>query len=330
MNNYDILDKIISYLDVTSTINLLLSSKDIYYMYYDGSLHCKLVISRKIIKYFKNLNNIPHKINIKLISVEDYESLYKIYNYFYKHNDAPLSDMLIYLCDINRSNEFLFKFLLSYCKFSRNVKNVKDWNILSADDVIYLLMFVSDISIIINSVHVEAQILMHVINYKLKLDKHKDVLILFDYLLFKHFFRTSQYVENIITDIICEVINVGNIYILNKIYEKQKYYKFNIEYQIILNSCIKRMSLEILDIINLQMISQNTNRAIPIVQHIIIRKEDIIYLMKKKSYKMLIKIIELYLGNMITMNGYMKCITPYIDYKNKECLQLVDYIEKLN
>lgn len=327
MNNYDILDKIISYLDIKSTINLLLSSKDIYYMYYENSRRCKSVMSRKIIKYFNSLNRIP--INIRLVSSEDYKSLYKIYNHFYKHNDAPISDMLIYLCDIRRSDKYLFKCLILYCKFSKRSKDLKYWNMLGADDIIYLLMFACDISIIIKSIHIESEILMDVINYKLRYgiweNKYKDVLLLFDYLLFKHFFRTSRYIEDIITDIICEVINVGEIYILNKIYAKQKYYKFKVDYQIILTKCIKRMSLEMLEIINLQMNVQNINS----LQRIIIKKEDIMYLMTKKSYKILLRIIELYLGSTITMNGYMNYITPYIDYTNKECLQLLDYIEKL-
>jgi hypothetical protein len=336
--NYDILDKIISYLDVTSTINLLISSKDIYYMYYDKSRYCKLVMSRKIVKYFKSLNNIPYKINIKIS--EDYKSLNKIYNHFSKHKDAPLSDMLIYLCDINRSNKFLFRFLMSYCKFSRTSKDLKYWNMLVTDDLIYLLMFADDISIIIKSINIEAQILIHVINYKLRFgkwqSKNKDVLLLFDYLLFKHFFRASRYIENIVTDIICEVINIGDIYILNKIYEKQKFYKFKVDYQVILSSCIRRMSLEILEIINLQMNIQmvvnhinNVNNVNHVNTHIIIKKEDIIYLMKKKSFKMLMRIIELYLGNMISMTGYMNCIIPFIDYNNKECIELVNYIKSL-
>jgi hypothetical protein len=335
--NYDVLDKIISYLDITSTINLLISSKDIYYMYVDcvqdsddKSNYYKLVMSRKIVKYFKSLNNIPQEVNIKLR--KDYKSLHKIYNHFSKHNDAPLSDMLVYLCDIHRSNKFLFKFLISYCKFSNTSKDLKYWNMLTSDDVIYLLIFADDISIIIKSIHIEAQILMHVINYKLRFgklqSKHIDILLLFDYLLYKHFFRTSQYIENIITDIICEVINTEDIYILNKIYEKQNFYKFKVDYQVILRSCLRRMSLEILEIINLQLnlqMAENTH----INQHIIIKKEDIMYLMKKKSFKMLMRIVELYLGNMINMTGYMNCITPFIDYNNKECIQLVDYIKEL-
>jgi hypothetical protein len=181
-------------------------------------------------------------------------------------------------------------------------------------------------------IYVDAIILLNVIKYKISTKNKKDALFLFNYLLFKHFFRYSEYIEDIITDIVCEVIKYGDISILEEIYKKQIMYKFKLNYQKIINSCIQQKRLECLEIVHVKMCEQNqllSGRNIPI-HPLIITKDYVRILMKKKAYVLLSRVIELYLKEIINMNGYVNEIMHNFNYNNNECLELLRYFNDKN
>ena len=210
---YDIVDIIISYLDIDSSRNFLISSSNIYYDYRYRK-HFYIVFIKKVFNYFPSLSKISIVDIIKTIvfSDDEIERMYnmtnKIFNHFKKHRYTLLADMLIYICELNRDDEYLFKLIMSYCYFSKNGENI--YNALKADDLVYLLMFTKDISVITKYIYVDVMILFNVIRYKINSKSTDDVLYLINYLLFKHFFRYSNYVEDIITDIACELIKKNN------------------------------------------------------------------------------------------------------------------------
>lgn len=328
---YDILDSIIYYLDINSSINLLLSSKDIYNNYRHNK-HYEIVMINKVMNYFPSLRRL--KMNYKTMNDDEIYDVFKclnsIYYYFNKHKYTSLSDILIYLCDNKKSDMWIFKFIISHCYFTRNGDHV--YNAIRADDLVYLLMYSQEISIITNYIVVDALLLLHVIRYKITVKHKKDVFLLFNYLLFKHFFRTSEYIEDVITDIICDVIKINDISILNEIFKKQTFYKFKLNYQKIITSCIEHRNIECFEIIHIKCKEQNQylkERNIPI-RPLLITKESVRSLMKKKSYNMLIRIIELYLKEYINMNGYVDEIINNFDYKSEDCIKLVIYLNEKN
>lgn len=321
---YDILDNIINKLDVSSTINLLMVSKDIYekYVFYNNK-HYKITMINKIIKYFTSLNKL--KIDCKVINIEEmYKYLNKIYYCFNKHVNTSLSDILIYLCDAKLSNKWIFKHIISHCYFPQDGSYA--YNTILADDLIYLLMFIEDITVITKYIFIEPIIIKSVIKYKIQIRDRINILALFNYLLFTHFFRTSEYMEDIITDIVCYIIKMKDMAILYNIYNKQKIYKFKLNYQKIINVCIERKDIELLDIINKKMCEQNYYNPIPLI----ITKESIRFLMKTKSYTMLTRVIELYLKDMINLNSYVNEILFNFDYNNVECKKLLNYLNDKN
>jgi hypothetical protein len=287
----------------------------------------------KIVEYFPSLK--MFQINYKMIDNDNVNDLYiclnKIYNYFNKHKYALLSDMLIYLCDNQMSHKNIFKKIISYCYFTKNGEEYV-YNAIKADDLLYLLTFCSDISLITRYIYIEVDILLHVINYKISIKNKKETLFLFNYLLFKHFFRYSEYVEYIITDIVCNVIKYGDIFLLDEIYKKQGIYKFKLGYQKIINSCIQQKSVEYLELVHIKMVEQNQvlrGRNLSI-QPLIITKDYVRLLMKKREYKLLLKVIDLYLKEYINMNGYINEIMNNFEYKNDECLEILKYLNDKN
>ena len=336
---YDILDNVINYLDINSTINLLLVSKNIYNNYRYNK-HYEIVMINKMMNYFPSLSRlkidyktmdndkIDDKIDDKIYDI--YNCLNNIYYYFNKHRDTSLSDILIYLCDIKKSDRWIFKFIISHCYFTRNGDHV--YNAIRADDLIYLLMYSENISIITKYIVVDAIILLNVIRYKINAKNKKDVLLLVNYLLFKHFFRTSEYIEDVITDIVCEVIKINDLSMLDEIFKKQTFYKFRLNYQKIITSCIEQRNIDCFNLINIKYKEQiqylkERNQAIRLVM---ITKESVRYLMKKKSYNMLSLVIELYLKELINMNGYINEIVNNFDYNDDSCIRLIQFFNDRN
>lgn len=328
---YDIFDDIIQYLDIESSRSLLLSSKNIYAIYRHNK-HYEVVMIEKIIKYFTSLTKL--KFEYKTLSEEQihevYNTLNSLYNYFKKHQHASISDFLLYLCDSNLSDNNLFESLISHCYFSKNGDYI--YNAIRADDLIYLLTFSKNVHIITTYIYIDPVILLHVIKYKISIYDKKSTSYLLKYLLFKHFFRYSEYVEDIMSELLCEVIKYNEISLLNEIYDKQKMYKFNLNYQMIINCCIQQKNIVCLELIHSKMLIQNQHlrNTGRIPQPILITKESVRSLMKNKGYVMLSKIIELYLKDLININGYVNEIIYNFDYTNKDCLKLMDYLNPKN
>jgi hypothetical protein len=328
---YDIIDDIMQYLDVDSSRNLLLSSKNIHDLYRHNK-HYEIIMIKKFFSYFSSLAKL--KIEYKNLPYDNigeiYNTLNKLYNYFKKHQHACLSDFLIYLCDNNMSNSYVFELLISYCYFSKTGEYI--YNAIRADDLMYILTFTKDVQKITTYIYVDAVIIMHVIKYKISIKDRKNTSYLLKYLLFKHFFRYSEYVEDIISEIVCELIKYNDLVLITELYNKQKMYKFKLNYQMIITSCIQQKNTECLELVHSKMIEQNdlliNSGRIP--QRVMITKESIRYLMKNKGYVMLHKIIELYLKDIININGYVQEIIYNFDYKNKECLKLLDYLNNKN
>jgi hypothetical protein len=335
MNNihYDIIDKIVEYLDIESTRNFLLSSSDIYNIYRHNK-YFQVVMIRKICEYFCSLNKfkIYLRENIRKESdnnvYELYTCLNKIYNYFNKHQDASLSDILIYLCDNNLSNKGIFEMIISKCYFTKSGKYI--YNAIRADDLLYLLSYSEDMTIITKYINVDPLIVLHTIRYKISVKNKKDTLYLLNYLLFKYFYKYSNYIEDILTDIVCDIIKFSDIYLLQEVYKKMSIYKFKLNYQKVINICITNNKIECLELINIKMLEQNYLLTEGRGDKIIISREYIRLLMKNNSYKMLEKIIQLYLREMINLNIYMHEICTSFNYKSDECMNLLKYMNEMN
>lgn len=328
---YDICDEIIKYLDIDSSRNLLVSSKNIYNLYRHNK-HYEIIMIKKFIEYFTSLSKL--KFDYKTLSREQnyklYNTLNQFYNHFKKHKDTPISDFLVYLCDSDLSDNNLFESLISHCYFSKIGEYI--YNAIRADDLLYLLTFSKNVHLITTYIYVDPVIVLHAIKYKISIKDKNNTLCLLKYLLFKHFFRYSEYIEDIISEVVCEAIKYNDIFLVTEIYDKQNMYKFKLNYQMIINCCIQQRNIVCLELIHSKMLIQNqllrnTGR---IPKQILITKEYVRNLMKNKGYSMLCKLIELYLRDIINFNSYINEIVYNFDYNNKECLRLLDYLNNKN
>lgn len=319
---YDIADSILAFLDVKSTRNFLISSSHIYYGFH-GSRHFQICMSKKICQHFNSLSKLkidyPNLSNIELKKL--YSTLNKIYNHFKSHPHTMLSDFLIYLCEFQEAH--LFEIIISHCYFSKTGEYI--YNALRADDMSYLLMFYSDLSVITKYIFVEPVIILNVIKFKILNKNTKDINLLLNYLLFKHFFRYSSYIDDILTEIVCEVIksnNYENIQILKMLYHKRQFYRFRLNYQKILNASMQQKYEDIIVLIHENMIDN--------IRPILISKDYIRILMKNKYYKVLEKVIELYLGESINLKVYVDEIYYNFDNSNQECKNILKFLSIKN
>lgn len=327
LNIFDLQDYIIDYLDINSMFNFISSCKNTRSYTYTKRYNYMLII--KIINYFTSLK----KINLRRQIAFNKETrliLFNIYIKFKNYQNISLSNILYEIPETNTNN--LFEEIISHCYFNR--KKECDFNGLKADDLTHLLMFKSYnyLKLITEHIFIEPEILSLAIQFKLnKLNENSDAIkLLFNYMLFKHFFKNDKYnqIEDIITKIICNVIKNKNsttkskMDILKTIYLKQQYYKFTIYYQQILS--INDNLLDFIDFIYEKQIEQNLYRKSKNldIQHIIIPKEKIFYLMTHKQYKILYKVIDLFLQENINMNIYFNIILDHFNIYDEDCKTL--------
>jgi hypothetical protein len=334
---YDLLDIIIvKHLNIQDSINLLLVDKTSFN--YTTSKRFYYIFNNKFLSYFYSLNHIKLKLVDSINTKDLYRILNNIYNYFKNHRDTSLADILIYLCDncCNKLFEFdnIFNIIISHCFFSKSGNNI--FNALKANDLIYLLQFYKNQSVILKYIFVPPEVLKYAIIYKSKnqntivnfKDNVKDINYMIKYMLFKHFFKYSEYIEDILTDIVCSLILLNNETSLQYLLKYYDIYKYKLNYQKILNACMQQSHINILDIIDTSMNKQNhflktTQNIDP--QKIMIKKEYIRSLMQSKYYKVLNKIIDLYIGSTINMNHYFNEILPFYNESNIECQKLNIY-----
>lgn len=319
---YDIVDNILIFLDMENSKNFLLSSSQIYYNFH-GSRHFYICMSKKICEHFSSLSKI--KIDYTTLANNDLKQIYttlnKIYNHFRKHPQAMLSDFLIYLCEYQETQ--LFEIIISKCYFSKTGEYI--YNALRADDISYLLMFYNDLSIITKNIYVDALIILNVIKFKILNKNTKDISFLLNYLLFKHFFRYSGLsINDILTEIVCELIksnNYENVDVLRMLYHKKKFYRFRLNHQRIINASMQQKYEDVIVLVH-----ENINDD---VRPVLISKDYIRLLMKNRYYKVLEKVIELYLGETINLKGYVDEI--YYNFDNsKECKKILRFLSEKN
>ena len=323
---YDIVDKIIvEYLNIDESINLIQVNKSIYYNYHQEKHLYNLFIT-KILNYFDSLNKIKHHFHLNTFNKSLYTIFTKLYYHFKNLNTTNLADILVYLSDNShlKDVDIIFNIIIAQCNYSETCL----FNTLNTSDISYLLKFYKNYLVIfkyINNIPVE--ILKNVIIQKTtKKINTQQINNIIKYILFKHYFRYSMYIDEILTDITSSLIKTNNIISLNYLYVCYTTYKFKLNYQIILNSCMEQSNSNIIDFVNDKMneqnnlmISNNPNFSIP---KILIKKKYITNLMKSKNYKVLDKIISLYLGSMINMNMYFKEILQLYDASNPCCANL--------
>jgi len=342
---YDIIDNIIKYLDVESSRKFLLCNSNIYYTY-RHSKYFNSIFIKKICNHFSSLSKINLNLNDKLsdklnAKTNIYNILNDIFNYYKYHRDVSLSDLLVYLSEYNTTwHNYLFKIIISRCYYSKkhNQKYTYNYayNLIKNDDLIYILLFKKNITLITKYISIDVVILSQVIKSKLNLNDVTNVVFLINYLLHKHFFKYPRYIEEILSDIICNIIRLSNFThyynILIKIYQKQPKYKFILNYQKIVNACMQQTRVEYLSLIHAKIIEQKKILKLQDmdIYPIIISKDYFRNLIKNRNYAMLDKIIELFLGDKINMSIYFNEIYDNFDTSTRECDNLFNHLTNIN
>lgn len=320
---YDIINKIIvEYLDIDASINLTQVNQLTYYNYYQ-TRHFYKVFIIKILNYFDSLNNIKYYFHLNTFTTSKLYNIYivfiKLYYHFKNQNTINLADILIYLSNNShlKDNVYIFNTIIERCNYSE----IQLFNTLGTSDVCYLLKYYKNYSVVFKYMNnIPLEILKDIVEKKTSVTQTNNII---KYTL-KNYSRYQTYIDEILTDITCSLIKTNNIISLNYLYVFYTTYKFNLNYQKLFNSCMEQSNSNIIDFINDKMnqriISNNPNF---IISPIIIKKECIRNLMQSKNYKVLDRIIYLYLGSMINMNMYFKEILSLYDPNNKDCANLI-------
>lgn len=265
--HYDILDNIISNLNLDDTINFLYSSVKIYNLYnnFDEN-YGRDKIANKIIKeslLFFNLKEIDNVNKHKLCNI-----LVSLYNVYKNNKNFNNIDVLIYMIENNIDSDELFDRFCSKCKYVTIIKNVKDRNnfitvldyacgkklyykeytknIISKSDMNYMLIYADNkkIDILLKHFYIDMNEITHCIkmllksrisNYNQKIEKYIDYIFI-KYCLKDMTSYNKSYFNIIYTDL-C-IINEASLlnYLLFKIHKYKCNEIFNNNLNIMLNN----------------------------------------------------------------------------------------------
>jgi len=338
---YDIQDYIIEYLDIESLFKFLQTCKNIYS--YNFHQRYNYILCKKITDYFDSFKKINLFKKFQGIQFTDFKKiLYKFYIDFKNHPETYLSEFLYELTNSNISISIkLFEELISYCSFTTSGENC--YNFIKADELLFLIMNsnLNHLQLIKKYISIPIEVLEYSIFLRINEHQNKEAELLIEYLFYKHFWRNNEYVQDKITTLITKCILHDNKNVLEFIYNKRDHYRFLINYQRVLTFSMSQKSIKYINYIEEKRIQQNEESKLKdrndLVQKIMITPESISNMMNNKSYKVLAKIIDIYLGNTINLysySKYIKCdndclkvfeemdILKYFDDKNKQKLLL--------
>lgn len=132
--------------------------------------------------------------------------------------------------------------------------------------------------------------------------------LLIEYLFYKHFWRNSEYVQDKITTFIIKCILYNNKDTLGFIYDKRKHYRFLVNYNRVLTFIMSQEKIKYIDYIEEKRYIENNECKVrkrdDLIKIIIIKPEDISIMINNKNYKVLAKIIDIYLGHAINLKEY--------------------------
>jgi hypothetical protein len=205
LKQYDIQYLIISKLDVNSILKFTSTCKT--FNQYTQSNHYNYIIIKKIIYYFTNLQKIKLDKDIKF----DKETRIILFNIFLKFKNHPNTHLSDFLHELS-NNEFLFEKIIQNCFFSKNASFI-DYNSLRVNDIMNLLTLNSKniLHIITHYIYLVPEVLFNIIQIKIQQNKKLDVKILLDYMLCKHFYKYNAYINDILTQIVCECIKYDRL-----------------------------------------------------------------------------------------------------------------------
>ena len=314
LNQYDIQYLIINHLDINSILKFTSTCKSLNQ--YTQSNHYNYIIIKKIINYFSNLQKINLGKDIKF----DNETRLILFNIFVKYKNHPKTPLSDFLHELS-NNAFLFEKIIQNCYFCKNSLFI-DYNTLRVNDIMHLLTFNSKdiLYIITRYIFLVPEVLFNIIQLKLKQNKKLDVKILLDYMLFKHFYKYNDYINDILTQIVCDCIKYDRLDCLQYIYSKQKHFRFIINYQDIFNITTLDTHVKYLHLINTKLEGNP----------VIILPNQIYNIMINKQFKILDCIIDLYLGETINMNRYFDIIYSHFDITNDDCKVLTRFFNTEN
>lgn len=324
LHYYDIQDEIVEYLDIESLFKFLQTCKNIYS--YTFQKRYNYILCKKITNYFDSFKKIFlfKKLQGSIQFNDLKEFLYKFYIDFKNHPETYLSEFLYELTNNvdNKTSVKLFEEIISYCSFTKSGEN--RYNFIKADDLQFLIMNskIGHLQLIKKYINIPIEVLEYSIFLRINEHQNKEAELLIEYLFYKHFWRNNEYVQDKISTLITKCILHDNKNVLEFIYNKRHHYRFLVNYQRILTFLVSQKSIKYINYIEEKRIQQNEECKLKerhdLIQKIIITPVSVQNMVINKNYKVLAKIIDIYLGNAINMRGYSKYIL-----KDEMCLKVL-------
>jgi hypothetical protein len=282
---YDVLEHVISYLDLASTEHLLLTHRAIYHTFRSN----KILLYNLLIRHSIHELGMPIQTNFERAERElVYHNLRRLWQHFYRRLDsAPISDYIVFLVERNYHSMPLLKRLLQQLVVSRQVYNLLyshrhntpynytenltnsrtlrysrnvDMNrlILNPSDLQYILIHGSlqVIEVVLGSLPVSSDIVSYTVielmarGQRLHQEIEEKIFKMMNYFLSKNCFkRLSRIDEHYFYNVMLCMIKYNYLNLLNGTLAKYKKYRCPVNYQVLVNYCLQYDNLEALHLV---------------------------------------------------------------------------------
>ena len=335
--NFDVLENIVDFCDIDSSINLLLSSKKIYYLYQSGQSYLRKIICKKICERYG--------LSFLILSEPICKELFYLHSVLKNKNDYTFGDILRYLSTrVTKANHLLFSYCVSACDFqfwpkqhyikfrprylsTRDLEYVLIHGNTTAYKIILAEMFIPSgimsqcIKIMLRSLYEKTSYDEHRLRYK--------IIDYINYTICKNHMHFNQENKIYFRDILKWIIHYRQWEILKSTLVLKKKYDIPFDYNYMINEAVKVDDLHIIKILFAENRLEMTKYPLTDIK---IRPASIVRLFSCCELNSLSYILSYMIGNQINTTEYIESICHGADvmFESKPGPHIINTLYKLN
>jgi hypothetical protein len=335
--NFDVLENIVQFCDIDSSINLMLSSKKIYYLYQAGEMYLRKIICKKICERYG--------LSFLVFSEPICKELFYLHSVLKRMEDYTFGDILRCLAPrVTKGNHLLFSYCVSACDFQFWPKQhyIKFRpRYLSTRDLEYVLVHgnASAYKIVFGELFIPSGMLAQCIKTMLRSlyektcnDEHKlryKIVDFINHTLAKNHMHFNAENRIYYRDILKSVVIYHQWEIMKSTLVLQRKYEIPFDYDYMINEAVKVDDLHIIKILFAENRLHMTKYPLTDIK---IRPESVVRLFSCGELNSLSYILSYMIGNTINMTEYVESICHGLDvlFESKGWPQMTVTLRKTN
>jgi hypothetical protein len=335
--NFDVLENIVRFCDIDSSINLMLSSKKVYCLYQAGHTYLQKIICKKICERYG--------LSFMLLSEPICKELFYLHSILKKQEDYTFGDILRCLAPrVTKANHLLFSYCVSACdfqfwpkqhyiKFRPRYLSTRDMeHILIRGNAHAYKIMLSDMFIPSGVMSQCIKMMLRSLYEKTCHDEHHlryKIVEFINYTICKNHMHYNAENRIYFREILKSIIHFHQWEILKSTLVLKRKYEIPFDYNYMINEAVKVDDLHIIKILFAENRLDMTKYPLTDIK---IRPESIVRLFSCGELNSLSYILSYMIGNMVNTTEYVESICHGVDvlFESKNGGNIINLLYKMN